>query len=198
MRKEQAYNEKECLARLAAGDEVAFTTIYDKYHPLIYNYVLRFVKIPALAEDLVHDIFMKVWEMRGRIHIQVSFSAWLHRISRNHVFRKIKKIVSETELREELIQHVESILPESTGKEQQYAEYERFLQEALRQLPPQRGVVFRLCRLEGKSYDQAAEMLGISRNAIKQHMVLGMRSVRDYFFTHGDILLVLFFFSGIN
>ncbi len=72
-------------------------------------------------------------------------------------------------------------------------EYDRLFHEALNQMPPQRLNVFRLCRQEGRTYDEAAEILGISRNAVKKHMVLGMRFIHDYIFRYGGISLALTF-----
>ena len=55
-----AHPEKELLLQMARGDQAAFAAIYQRYHVGIYHYVLRFVKLPDLAEDLVHDVFLKV------------------------------------------------------------------------------------------------------------------------------------------
>jgi RNA polymerase sigma-70 factor (ECF subfamily) len=59
-------------------------------------------------------------------------------------------------------------------------QYEMVLQGAVRNLPPQRRNIFTLCRQEGRKYEEVAEMLQISRNTVKEHMVLAVRSIRDY------------------
>ncbi|WP_212004555.1 RNA polymerase sigma factor [Chitinophaga sp. HK235] len=187
--------EEEILLRMAQGDESAFSSIYRHYHPSLYIYLLRFCKVPSLAEDLVHDVFLKIWEIRGRINPQLSFSGYLYRIARNHVFKTITKLATDGQMRAQLYQQLAGIDPEHPDELARTKEYERLFEEALSKLTPQRLKVFRLCRQEGKSYDEAAAILGISRNAIKKHMVLGMRFIEDYVYRHGDILMAIWLVS---
>lgn len=187
--------EEEILLRMAQGDESAFSSIYRHYHPSLYIYLLRFCKVPSLAEDLVHDVFLKIWEIRGRINPQLSFSGYLYRIARNHVFKTITKLATDGQMRAQLYQQLADIDPEHPDELARTKEYERLFEEALSKLTPQRLKVFRLCRQEGKSYDEAAAILGISRNAIKKHMVLGMRFIEDYVYRHGDILMAIWLVS---
>lgn len=66
-------NEQESLKQLALGNKEAFTVIYQQYHAGIYNYLLKFTKNPVLTEDLVHDVFLKIWEIRAQLDIKSSF-----------------------------------------------------------------------------------------------------------------------------
>jgi RNA polymerase sigma-70 factor (family 1) len=182
-------SEEEVLLRMIQGDESAFTTIYRHYHSSLYIYLLRFCKIPSLAEDLVHDVFLKVWEIRDRINPQLSFTGYLYRIARNHVIKTIDKLATDQTLRQQLLSQLDEPSPEQLIRNK---EYDRLFQEALTHMPPQRLKVFRLCRQEGKSYDEAAEILGVSRNAVKKHMVLSMRFIYDYVHRYGDILMAVY------
>jgi len=183
--------EEEVLLRMKQGDESAFTTIYRHYHSSLYVYLLRFCKIPSLAEDLVHDVFLKVWEIRDRINPELSFTGYLYRIARNHVIKTIDKLATDQVMREQLFSQLDAPAdhPEQLVNAK---EYDRLFQEALTRMPPQRLKVFILCRQEGKSYEEAAEILGVSRNAIKKHMVLSMRFIYDYVHRYGDILLAVY------
>lgn len=71
------------------------------------------------------------------------------------------------------------------------AEYERMVSRAIDRLPPQRRLVFRMCRLEGQTYDEVARNLGISRNTVKEHMVSALKSFREYFSVHADVTFLL-------
>ena len=185
-------SEEEVLIRMKQGDESAFSTIYRHYHASLYIYLLRFCKIPSLAEDLVHDVFLKLWEIRDRINPQLSFSGYLYRIARNHVIKTIDKLATDQAMREQLFSQLNTLAAPQPEQMIRAKEYERLFQAALAQMPPQRLKVFPLCRQEGKSYDEAAEILGISRNAVKKHMVLGMRSIYEYVHRYGDILLLVY------
>ncbi len=183
---------KELLERMKRGDEDAFTSVYRQYHPSLYVFILRYCKIPSLAEDLVHDVFLKIWEIRGRIDPERPFTAYLYKIARNHVFKTLQKVATDRVLREQVLAQLnggEAVLPEQLDTK----EYDRLFHEALNHMPPQRLNVFRLCRQEGRSYDEAAEILGISRNAVKKHMVLSMRFIHDYVFRYGGVTLTILF-----
>ena len=179
------------ISRMIEGDESAFTSIYRQYHPALYTYLLRICKIPSLAEDLVHDVFLKVWEVRHRINPALPFTGYLYRIARNHAFKTLKKLAYDEVLQEKVLEHLQF---QGNGPEQMVneKEYNRLFQEALGRLTPQRLNVFRLCRQEGKSYDEAAAILGISRNAVKKHMVLSMRAIHDYIYRHGLVITLLY------
>ncbi|MBV8252732.1 MAG: sigma-70 family RNA polymerase sigma factor [Chitinophaga sp.] len=188
---ERMPSEEEVLYRMRDGDESAFSSIYRHYHPGLYVYLLRFCKVPSLAEDLVHDVFLKVWEIRERINPQLSFSSYLYRIARNHVLKTIHKLADDHALRTQLFMQLQE-REHSNETDVLSKEYNRLFQEAFAGLTAQRQNVFRLCRQEGKSYDEAAAILGISRNAVKKHMVMSMRFIQDYIYRHGDILIASF------
>jgi RNA polymerase sigma-70 factor (family 1) len=186
-------SEEEVLLRMKQGDESAFTTVYRHYHSSLYIYLLRFCKIPSLAEDLVHDVFLKVWEIRDRINPELSFTGYLYRIARNHVIKTIDKLATDQVMREQLLNQLDEPVAAHPEQLVRAKEYDRLFREALERMPPQRLKVFKLCRQEGKSYEEAAEILGVSRNAIKKHMVLSMRFIYDYVHRYGDILMAVYF-----
>jgi len=185
-------SDEEVLIKMKEGDESAFSTIYRQYHTSLYIYLLRFCKIPSLAEDLVHDVFLKIWEIRDRINPQLSFSGYLYRIARNHVIKTIDKLATDQAMREQLFSQLHEPVSSTPEQMVRAKEYDRLFQEALAQMPPQRLKVFQLCRQEGKSYDETAALLGISRNAVKKHMVLGMRFIYEYVHRYGDIMVAIY------
>lgn len=184
--------DRELVIRMKQGDETAFTAIYRQLHPSLYVYMLRFCKMPSLAEDLVHDVFLRIWEIRDRINPDLPFMGYLYRIARNHTFKTLQKLATDRTLREQLLSHIAKQESEQPEQLVRAKEYDRLFHEALNHMPPQRLNVFRLCRQEGRSYDEAAAILGISRNAVKKHMVLSMRFIQNYVFRYGDVMLALY------
>ena len=184
-------HENQLLARVRMGDQDAYAAIYQHYHCGLYQYILRFVKLPDLAEDLVHDVFLKLWEARQRIDPQRPVGAYLYRISRNHVFKTMTRISADRSLRLRLLMRFSRTPAMPEEERWQTKEYEKLLAMALSTLPPQRRKVFHLCREEGKSYEETATILSISRNAVKKHIVLGMRDIYAYMLRNGDLTLIL-------
>jgi RNA polymerase sigma-70 factor (ECF subfamily) len=189
------YDEIELLRLLKAGNTSAFQQLYNKYHPALYAYILRFIKIPELAEDILQEVFIKIWEIRERINPALSFNAYLYRISRNSVFKHMKKIATDTELQIQVTYQIKEAI-EGTDLKLQWQQYERILHAAIDQLPTQRQRVFKLCRQEGKSYEEVAQDLSISRNTVKEHMVLAVKFIKDYIYRHADIQLVIMLLIG--
>lgn len=184
------FDEPQLLARLRNGDTSAYMTLYDRYHMLVYTWVIHLVKVPEHAEDIVQDVFLKIWEIRERLQPDQSFPAFVYRIGRNKAFNLLKKISSDDQLRGQVMKQLAhtTTLPDNQLLWQQY---EQLLKAAIDGLPQQRQKVFRLCRLEGKTYHEAAGELGISPNTVKEHMVTAMKDIRDYFYRYGDISLLL-------
>nr|WP_283093183.1 RNA polymerase sigma-70 factor [Chitinophaga hostae] len=178
------------------GDAEAFITLYNQYYPSLYTYILHFVNVPEFAEDALQEVFIKIWEIRERINPALSFSGYLYRITRNHVFKSIKKITADEALRLQVMQQLQQQANDADTR-LLWKQYETLLHEAIRQLPPQRQKVFRLCREESKSYEEVAMELGISRNTVKEHMVLAVKSIKFFFYTNTDGILPFLLFSGL-
>jgi RNA polymerase sigma-70 factor (family 1) len=194
---EQPYNEYSLVQGLQRGESGAFLELYNIYHPALYHYVLRFVKSPAIAEDVLQDVFLKIWEIRERINPDLSFKGYLYRICRNSVFKLMKQMASDETLRLRVLQQFAQSVSDADLKIH-WQQYEEMLRAAINALPPQRQKVFMLCREEGKTYEQVAAELGISRNTVKEHMVLAMKSIKDHFQQVGNtppgfILLLLLY-----
>lgn len=194
--KEIIHIEKELLIRLTQGDENAFMRLYDCYHQRLYAWLLSLVKVPEIAQDIVQEAFLKIWEIRQRLNPEQSFPAFLYRISRNLAFKQLKKIAVSANLRRQVMDHLQ-ILTEDPEVQLQWRQYQQLLNEAISQLPPQRRKVFVLCRQEGKSYDEVAHELGISRNTVKEHMVTAVKDIRAYFHPRTDLSLSLLMFFAV-
>jgi RNA polymerase sigma-70 factor (ECF subfamily) len=171
-------SEALLIAQLSDNDEVAFTTLYNQYFNAVNLFVLRFVKSPQLSEDITQEVFIKIWEGRDKLAEIKSFKAWLFTVARNHTLNILKKISNESAGMGEVLknykqQHnpVEDTIVES--------EYMQQLNEILNSLPPKTREVFRLCREEQKSYDEVIQILGISRSAVKKHMVRSHKAFKE-------------------
>jgi RNA polymerase sigma-70 factor (ECF subfamily) len=185
-------DEIELIERLQNSDTEAYMILYKKYHVLVYSWAIELVKMAPLAEDLVQDVFLKIWQIRTRLNPHQSFPAFIYRIARNKAFTLLKKIASDEKLRTDVTSYI-GATAESTENKLLWQEYETILQTAVEQLPKQRQKVFKLCRQEGKSYEEVAQELGISRNTVKEHMVMAVKNIKDYFYRFGDMSFVIIF-----
>ncbi|GAB3999826.1 RNA polymerase sigma-70 factor [Spirosoma daeguense] len=170
-------NERVLLNQVSTGDEQAFKKLYDEYRPGIYRFIYKFIKSTDLSNDICQEVFMKIWEDRWEIREVNSFRSYLFTITKNHTFNVLKRAAVEDRIKTEVLSNY-SISKNDTEDVLQLKEYQQFLQSVLDTLPSQSRNVFKLCRQQGKSYDEAAELLGISSSAIKKHMVRSMKTIK--------------------
>lgn len=187
-----AYNENELLMQLHSGDQEAFAKIYLHYHDGLFNFLLKFTKNPAQTQDFVHDIFLKIWEKRETIDIKTSFAAYLYRFARNYATNHLKHLAVDAKYLKETLHRIElGIHEESQINKLQWQQYQSLLQDALATLTPSKKRAFELIRTQGMSYAEAADEMGISRNTLKEHLVLAVKAIKQYLLTHGDVALML-------
>jgi RNA polymerase sigma-70 factor (ECF subfamily) len=182
------------IEELKNGDIRAYTRIYDLYHERLYAFILRFVKVPELAEDILQEVFLTLWRVRAKVDSSQSFQAYLYKISRNCVFKALKRNARQQAFLERM-QSVSRLEIRSDEDHLRWKEYESILLKAIEHLPPQRKKVFQLCREGGKSYDRVAEELGISKNTVKEHMVLATKTIKLHLNQYIDFQLLILLFS---
>jgi RNA polymerase sigma-70 factor (family 1) len=182
-------NEKELLSCIAAGNESAFRKIYDTYRPKIYAYALRLTEYESIADDIIQDVFLKVWINRHSLVNITNFNAWLYAIARNHIADAMKAIAKERTSHKQWGRVIpigsNQVEEAMADKENQY-----LLQQALNQLSPQQRLIYNLTRDAGAKHAEIAGQLNISRNTVKTHMVHALRSIRNYLQFHSDHVLL--------
>jgi len=175
------YDEKELLIKLGEGKETAFNTLYDLYSNRIYNRLLKLTQSEQLADELLQDTFVILWNKRDTINPDLSIKSWLYKVAENEVYQLYRKIARDKKLQE----HIVSTFLESYSHTEEgiyLKESQELLDKAMDQLSPQRKQAFKLCRLEGMSYQQAAEIMGVSSSTVSNHLVQATSMVRDYIF----------------
>lgn len=182
--------DDELLVELKAGNQIAFTQFYEKYRRKVYHNLLRLVHDEDTAEDLLQSSFIKVWEKRHLVDPEKSLENYLFRIAANMVTDYYRKVASDKRLEAQLMavatefyEHIEATL--------NYKESNAIIQSAIEKLPPQRRKIFTMCKIEGKSYEEVAELLGVSKSTINDHIVKATRSLREQFFLSQETILLL-------
>ena len=84
------FEESRLISLLQEGSEYAFQLIYDKYRNRIYQTAINFLKSPIIAQDVVQDVFMKLWFERNKIDASKPVEAWLYTVAKNNILNNIK------------------------------------------------------------------------------------------------------------
>jgi len=181
--------EKELLSQVREGDVKAFERIYRSYSPRLYGSIFRIVKSVPVTEELLQDVFQRVWEHRKTIDVNLSFKSYLFTIARNLVYDYFNK-ASRQKLMERYLQAKEMSSSDVFRNQLEEKESEQLVEKAIHQLPPQRRLVYTLCKIEGRSYDEVSRTLGISVSTISDHMVKAAKSIKAYYLSRALLYFI--------
>lgn len=184
------YSEEKLLSLLVEGDPNALSSLYYLHVKHLKYFVLRTAKSTVLAEDVVHDTFIKVWENRAKIDQGQPFKPYLYTIARRHLLNLLKRAQHEVNIMEEI---KKSSVSEENATELliDYTESSSIFSEAISNLPEQRKEVFIRCRIQGLTYKQAAAELGISESTVNNQMVKALKSIRDFISIRTAVLVLM-------
>jgi RNA polymerase sigma-70 factor (ECF subfamily) len=170
--------DKVILIKFSTNEDLAFTMLFDAYGKRIFHFILKYVNSAELAEDLSQEVFLKIWENRKNLgHVQ-SIKSYLFTVARNHTLNSLKKAFqSEVAISEVVNSFAKD--RNFTEEEIEDKEYRQFLKHILDSLPERSRMIFKLCREEKKSYEEVAQAMSISKNAVKNHMVFSMKILKS-------------------
>ena len=176
--------------KISLGDVRAFAILYEKHHRYIYHFSLNFLKTSELAEEVVQDVLLKIWDNRHTLDPARSLKGYITIICKNHVLNLMKQSLREKQGFQELA----ATMPESHSETEDgilMQDYEHVAEMGITQLPPQRQKVFRMYRIEGASLNQIAESMGISVGTVKDHLLKANHFLRNFLQHYVGLVLVL-------
>jgi RNA polymerase sigma-70 factor (ECF subfamily) len=185
VRTEGLHNETWLIARMQEGDEQAFTVLYGHYGPRLYVNIYRMIKDQVQTEEIVQELFTRIWQQRQHKAIAENFQGYMYRIGQNLVYDFYRSLKRDARLLEKFrtvaqqhYEHIEEALQDK--------QHHTFLQQAMKQLSPQQRRVYELVKVNGHTYKQAAEILGISPLTVKEYLVATNKSIRNYILSNTD------------
>lgn len=183
------HNEKVLLDKVALGDEAAFERLFHAYHQPLAEWVFRVTDSRVWTEDIVQDVFVKVWMKRRELPAIASFADWLFILSRNYTLNSLRKTINQrTRDIDWGRQAGESAL---TPEEAEWGEhYRAIVAQAVDRLPLQQQKVWKLSREEQLTYVEIAGELNIAPSTVKSHMQAALAFVKDYVRCHIDPALL--------
>jgi RNA polymerase sigma-70 factor (family 1) len=184
---------KILLLKVAEGDEIAFGQLFKIYYYQLGEFIMRITESKPLTQEIVQDVFLKIWINRSSLAQLDSFKAYLLVVARNHAFNCLKQIAREKSRQKEW---VNTVLHHASNNVEETAtiDTDNLIDEAVELLPPQQKKVYTLSRRYGMKQAEIAGELKISPETVKKHMTLALRFLRIYLHTH--IALFILFMAG--
>ena len=196
-------DEARLIELIAQGSEYAFTKLYDHYRPLIYSVAFRMLKSRDLSEEILQDVFVKVWIKRNELPKIQHFRGYIFFMARNLVFDRMKKQSYEAgALAAAGNNGAASGAVDGVGADNRLLqqEYQLLLDKAIDQLTEQQAQIYRLAKIEGLSHEEIAGQLHIKRSTVKRHVADALREIRHYLKTYpglglGGVFILLYIIS---
>ncbi|MBX2924221.1 MAG: sigma-70 family RNA polymerase sigma factor [Chitinophagaceae bacterium] len=182
-------SDTSLLLQLQADNTMAFESLYWKYHTAVYANVLKITRNRNAAEDIVQEVFFTLWEKRHSLNPDKNIAGWLFTLSFHKSIDSLKKALREPSGLPALVDLPDDKMG-SAGAEESQALALRRLEEAMARLSPQKRKVLELCKLQGKSYEEAAREMHISKYTVKEYLSGAVVSIREYLRTHSFLLLL--------
>ena len=175
----------DILKGLFTGDEETYIFLFREYYVILCAYSRRYVGRKDVAEEIVSDTFMKIWENRERLEINTSIKAYLFNAVCNNSLNYLRKLKSKNNI----VEYFKDTISDNIGFESVSEDIEeqslimenmgQIIEEAVSQLPDQQQKVFRLRRFEGKKTKEVAEIMGLSVKTIEMHLSKATLHLRE-------------------
>lgn len=170
--------DETLLSRLKEGDEKAFTAIYIRYNKMLYVLAYKYLKDSFRAEDIVQQVFLKLWEARSLFAGAINLRNYLYTSAKNLILNEIRDNFSDMEKNYAVIQN----RPEFEDKLQSALEEKDLFQhfyKILAELPEQKRKVCLLKIRDNLSNQEVADELHISVPTVKSHYSQAIKLLRD-------------------
>ncbi len=170
--------DRDLIFLLQKGDKQAFKKLFDKYSSRLYQFSLKYLREKEDSEDLLHEVFLKIWENRLSLKTDTSFKAYLFTIAYNNIRQRFIKKSRE----EKYVQLFakEYLLDSSLGDDQlDYVLFKQKLNSIIELLPPRRKEIFLLSYHQELKNKEIADKLFLSEQFVKNQLSIAKKFIID-------------------
>lgn len=172
-------DEKSLLLKTAQGDRDAYAAIYTHYYSSLYRFLFFINQSPEDTEEIIQDVFLKVWEKRSQLPRILSFDDYLFRMAKNKLF----DLAKNKQTKRKAVHIATSRQPLSVNTTEQdtiYKEYYQIASNAIGQLSDKKKKILRMRAQENMSLDEIASSLNISRSAVKKQLYASISFIKEH------------------
>ncbi len=184
--------DPELIKLLKKGDMTAFNAIYTRYCHRIHEFVFMYLKQEEDTEEIVQEVFVKIWQSRDKIDIFASFESFLFTIAYNATISLLRKRMSDNKSREYLKSLQQIDTTDQITSELNFKELNQKVQSLLEKLTSRQKEIYLLSREEGLTHKEIAEKLSISENTVNNHLVTTLRYLKSHI--DNNLAFNIFFF----
>ena len=190
----ETYDEneiKELIKGVKHGKLSCFQKVFDQYSKPLYYFSLIYMKTNELAEDVVQEVFLKIWDSRKNINTNSSFKAYLFQIAINTIRKHFRSQAVRNSYKHELLISISDDV-DDLEEQENYLFLLNKLEALINKMPEKRRVIFIKSKLENWTYTEIAEIQGVTVKTVEYHMSEAMKFLKEEF-KKLDIAGFLFF-----
>lgn len=175
-----------------AGSVDAYKTIFNLYYKPLCSFAKKYVLDLAVAEDIVQELFVKFWEQRKEVQLEISVRSYFFQSVRNECLNYLK----HQGVKEKYRMHIENASTDNFFYDKlEEEEINQLVYQTIQSLPPRCKQIFELSRFEGKTFEEISQELSISKNTIKNQLVRALTHIRQVL-EKNEILLLIAYLLG--
>jgi RNA polymerase sigma-70 factor (family 1) len=174
------YEDHLLLQLVAESDQAAFNVLFERHRVKLYNYLYDITKVKEIAEELLMDVFMKIWFGRELAPEIRNLDAFLAKVAYNKALNFLTTTARRKHLQQLVAQGLTSSVDNPAETRLAEKETQQLLHNALTRLSPQRRLVFLLSREQGLSHTEIAAKLALSRNTVRNHIADALKTIREF------------------
>ncbi|MEZ5102897.1 MAG: RNA polymerase sigma-70 factor [Draconibacterium sp.] len=183
--------DKNLASQIKKDDKKAFQELFERYAPRIYNFSLSYLKDKNDTEELVQNVFLKIWEKRDLLNASQNIKAFIFKIAVNTIYDFIRrKNIESAFLDYARLNYTTN--ENYTWHSVIFEEMQQNLNALLAQMPEQQQKIFRLSKLEGFSNDEIAKKMNLSKRTVENHLYRALTFLKKHFASESFISLLFF------
>ncbi len=188
--------DSDLIDAIVLQDKKMFEVLYKQHYKQLFAIAYRYVGRPEAAEEIVHDVFINIWNKGRQLKIEHSLKSYLIKSIINTSLNLIKKEKLDMEKRLKYISEQEEFTDEETTKDAEEALL-KGLESALELLPEKCRQVMYLSRFGKLKQQEIAAQMNISIKTVKNHLTYGFQKLREHLEQHKESIILLFLLIGI-
>ena len=194
--KRQFNNQDLLIEGLKNGDEIAYVHLIEQYHNRLCNYANSLIKDDLIAEDIVQNVFVQIWEKRKKLKYELSLESYLYKSVHNKFIDEYRKGKAVMALEKKYMTALELAIDEKDEVQEQ--KILTILFDAIHQLPPKCKQIFLMSKKEGLTNIEISQCLNLSKKTVENQITKAFRILRNKMGEKYETILMVIFQNTSN
>lgn len=187
-------SDKELVKKLSSGSEEAFRLLFQKYERRLYTFSYKILLSSEDAEEVVQEVFFKIWKNKRLLKEDLSFCSFLFTIAKNHIYNQLSKRVSETAYKHYYLGSMKNQVGYNTEEDYYFEELKEAIKEKVDQMPEKRRKVFIMSRFDGLSNSEIADRQNLTLSTVENHINKALKTLKQHLYIRDYNIFLLFMF----